>query len=50
MAYSMTEINDSAAESAMQDQTARMCRLILRYTLCKINLTVVNYRIIVKGM
>ena len=29
----LTETNDSAAESAEQDQTARMCRLILLYTL-----------------
>ena len=32
-----TEINNRAAESAVQDQTARMCRLILPYTLRKIN-------------
>ena len=30
---SKTEINDRAAESAEQDQTLRMCRLILVYTL-----------------
>ena len=32
---SLSEINDNAAESAEQDQTARMCRLILLYTLRK---------------
>ena len=31
----LTEINERAAESAEQDQTARMCRLILLYTLRK---------------
>ena len=31
----VTETNDSVAESAVQDQTARMCRLILLYTLRK---------------
>ena len=34
---SLTEINDRAEESAWQDQTARMCSLILYYTLLKIN-------------
>ena len=34
---SLTEINDRAAESAEQDQTARTCRLILLYTLRKIS-------------
>ena len=33
----LTEINDISAESAEQDQTARMCSLILLYTLRKIN-------------
>ena len=32
----MSELNDTAADSAEQDQTARMCRLILLYTLSKI--------------
>ena len=32
---SLTEINAGAAESAEQDQTARMCRLILLYILRK---------------
>ena len=32
----MTEINDISAESVEQDQTARMCRLILPYTLRKV--------------
>ena len=31
----LMDINDTAAESAEQDQTARMCRLILLYTLRK---------------
>ena len=35
---SLTEYNDGTAESAEQDQTARMCWLILVYTLRKINL------------
>ena len=34
---SWTEIHNRTAESAEQDQTARMCRLILPYTLRKIN-------------
>ena len=29
--------NDRAAENVAQDQTARMCRLILLYTLRRIN-------------
>ena len=33
---SLSGIDDKAAESAEQDQTARMCRLILLYTLRKI--------------
>ena len=35
----LTEASDLSAETAnqKQDQTARMCRLILSYTLCKIN-------------
>ena len=40
MAYdrvSLAEINDRAAESAEQDQTARTCSLILLYTLRKIH-------------
>ena len=32
-----TEISDKAAKSAEQDQTARMCRLILLYTFRKKN-------------
>ena len=32
---SWTEIHNRTAESAEQDQTARMCRLILPYTLRK---------------
>ena len=35
---SLTEINGIVAESAEQDQTARMCSLILLYTLREINL------------
>ena len=35
--FSMTEFNDRATESAEQDQTARMCSLILHYTIRKIN-------------
>ena len=31
----LTESNDREAESVEQDQTARMCRLILRYTFRK---------------
>ena len=34
---SLIEINDRAAESAEQDQTARTCSLILLCTLRKIN-------------
>ena len=34
---SFPEINDEAAERAEQDQIARMRRLILLYTFCKIN-------------
>ena len=30
---SSTEVDDRVAESAEQDQTARMCRLILLYSL-----------------
>ena len=35
---SVTELNVEVAESAEQDQTARMCRLILIYTFREINL------------
>ena len=34
----LTEFNERAMESGEQDQTARMCRLILLYTLYVINL------------
>ena len=40
-----TEINDTTAESAEQDQTARMYRLILLYTLRKIITPFANGRI-----
>ena len=33
----LTEIKDRAAESAVQNQTARMCSLILFYTVRKTN-------------
>ena len=33
---SLALTNDRSGESAEQDQTARMCRLILLYSLCKI--------------
>ena len=33
---SLTEIDDRSAESAEQDQTTRMCRLILLYTIRKL--------------
>ena len=33
---SLVEINNRATESAEQDQTARICRLILPYTLSNI--------------
>ena len=33
----VTEISDRGEESVEQDQTARMCSLILLYTLRKIN-------------
>ena len=36
--FSLTRFNDRAAESVKQDQIARMCGLILLYTLPKINL------------
>ena len=36
--FPLTEINDRPAKSAQQDQTARMCSLILLNTLLKINL------------
>ena len=35
---SLRKINNRVAESAEQDQHARMCRLILLYTLRKVNL------------
>ena len=35
----LTELNKRASESAEQDQTARMCSLILLYTLRETNLT-----------
>ena len=34
---SLTEFHDETTESVEQDQTARMCRLILLYTLRKMN-------------
>ena len=34
---SLTKINDRAAESAEQDQTARKCSQISPYTLLKLN-------------
>ena len=37
MVVSLIEINDRAAESVEQDQTARTCSLILLYTLRKIS-------------
>ena len=41
-----TEINDRATESAEQDQTTRMCRLILVYIFfCKIKTVVANSRV-----
>ena len=33
----LIEFDDRTAESVEQDQTARMCRLILLYTIRKIN-------------
>ena len=45
---SFTETNDSAAESAEQDQTTRMCRLVLFYTFRKINTMVSNSSIRIK--
>ena len=36
--FFLTVVNDREAEGAEQDQTARMCRLILLYTSSKINL------------
>ena len=39
---SRTEINGLTLERAEQDQTARMCSLILLYTLRKINATSLN--------
>ena len=35
---SLTDTNDNVAESVEQDQTKRMCTLILLYTLPKIDL------------
>ena len=34
---SLKKFNDTAPESAEQDQTARTCRLILLYTVRKVN-------------
>ena len=34
--FALTEININVAESAKQEQTARMCSLILLYTLRKV--------------
>ena len=34
--FSLTEINDRTAKSAEQDQTSRICRPILPFTLRKI--------------
>ena len=46
---SVTKTNDRVAESKEQDQTARMSRLILLYTLLKINIIMVaNVSITVK--
>ena len=42
---SLTKINDRAAESVKQDQTARMCRMILLYTIRKNKWMVENARI-----
>ena len=36
-AVSSKEFNDRGMESAEQDQTARMCRLMLLYTLHKLH-------------
>ena len=33
----LAEISDRTAESAEQDQTARMCRLVLLYALLRMN-------------
>ena len=38
MGLSFTESIDRISESAEQDQTARMCRLILLYSLRKMNI------------
>ena len=35
---SLAEMDDRVSERAQQDQTARMCRLILVYTLRNINI------------
>ena len=35
---SLTESKDRAVKSAQQDQATCMCRLILLYTLCRLNL------------
>ena len=36
-AVSLTDFNDNTTESAEQDKTAHLCRLILLYTLRKAN-------------
>ena len=39
----LTQINKTAADSVGQDQTARMCSLILLYTVCKRSLYNLNW-------
>ena len=46
---SLTDTNDRPAKSVKQDQTAHTCRVILLYTLYKINPLVSNARITAKG-
>ena len=41
---SLTDMNDNKPESIKQDQTARMCRLILLYTLREIKSIDMNVR------
>ena len=45
---SLTDVNDRTADSVEQDQTARMCSLILLYTLRKITFVMANCRIMVE--
>ena len=47
---SLIEINDKALESSDQDQTVRMCRLILIYTLRKNKDMLANAKIMVKDI